>query len=282
MRVLVAFLAACAVLGGSSDAGAADLLERVQAGEPVTIGYNNAAPWAYLSDAGEVTGYDPEVLRHLLGELGGGQIEGQLMEFGALINGVRSKRIEVIATGMYVRPSRCEQVAFTQPVMQAPIALIVRAGNPRGLTTYTDFLDEPDAVLAVVTGTVEAVDAKRFGLAKDQIARYSHFSDAVLAVQTGRADAAINVWLTARYAAKNWPEHYELEVTDPIHEVQGENVANHAAFAVHPDAQDFVQAINRRIDDFLGSREHRRIMDRFGVRKANLPTKSTDALCSGG
>lgn len=280
VRVLVAFFAVCAALGSGAAAKSADLLERVRTGEPVTIGYNNAAPWAYLSDSGEVTGYDPEVLRHLLAELGGGQIEGRLREFGALINGVRSKRIDVIATGMYVRPNRCRQVAFTQPVMQAPVALVVPAGNPRGLTTYTDFLDQPHAVLAVITGSVEAADAERFGLAEDQIASYSHFSDAVLAVQTGRADAAINVWLTARFAAKRWPEHYDLEVTDPIHEVQGETVAHHAAFAVHPEAQEFVAAINREMQDFMGSPEHRRIMERFSVRDANLPTKTTEELCS--
>lgn len=276
--VLTVCLVSCLAVAAAGRASA-DLLDRVKSNEPITIGFSNVAPWAFVDETGALTGHGPEILRHVLSQMGAGKLRGQIMEFGGLINGVRSGRIDIAASGIFVRPDRCRVVRFTTPTMQAPIGFIVPEGNPLGLDSYADFRERPDAVLAVTAGTVEAAYAKQFGLADRQIARFDHISDASLAVHTGRADAAAALWLSARFAAKRWPDDYGLEVSEPLYEVDGTSVSGHTAFAVHPDEHRFVEAVNARLKEFIGTPEHLALVEPFGIGKANLPTKSTAELC---
>lgn len=279
--VLLALLVFGAALPGMAPASA-DLLSKVRSGEPVTVGFTNAPPHAYIDDSGRLVGHGVKILRHALSKMGGGQVEGQILEFGALINGILSRRIDIAASGIFVLAKRCEQVAFTTPTLRDPFGFVVPEGNPLKIETYADLRAQPDATIAVTAGTLEAAYAREAGLDERQIRRFAQTSDAFLAVRTGRADAAAALYLSVSYAAQNWPEDYGLQVTPPIEQVAGESIVGHAAFMVHPDEQAFVEAVNRHIRDYLESPDYLDDMQRFGVSEANLPRKSTEELCRGG
>ena len=62
-------------------------------------------------------------------------------EFGSLIPGLNSQQFDVVSAGMYINPSRCEQVLFSDPEYQMLDAFIVRKGNPKNLHTYEDIAE---------------------------------------------------------------------------------------------------------------------------------------------
>ena len=61
-----------------------------------------------------------EVLKAVLKRMGIGETVGVLTEFQSLIPGLLADRFDVTA-GMYVRPNRCAQILFTNPLRQARV-----------------------------------------------------------------------------------------------------------------------------------------------------------------
>ena len=85
--------------------------------EAVRIGYANEAPFAYYDNAtGKLTGESVEVTRYLLKEVGISRVEGVITEFASLIPGLKARRFDIIAAGMYINPRRCEQISFSEPI----------------------------------------------------------------------------------------------------------------------------------------------------------------------
>ena len=259
----------------------ADLLDRVRAGEPITVGFTNLPPWGYVDDQGRLTGLGPEVLRHVIGQIGPAELDGRILDFGALISGVLSHRIDMTADVMFVRPDRCDRVAFTEPTMRSSIVFIVPEGNPLGITTYTHFFDHPEARVAATAGTAEGDLAREVGLPDRQIALFPQATDAILAVRTGRVYALAELGLAARYYLSQMPPDHGLEITAPILEVAGRSVSGHAAMVVHPDETRFLEAVNAELERFVGTPEHLALVRPFGVNEDAMPVLSTDELCAG-
>ena len=175
---------------------------------------------------------------------------------------------------------RCEQVAFSEPLSQMPLAFIVKSGNPMDLNKYEDFLAKNDAKLAATTGTTESLLAVQAGIPDDQVLLFDQTSDAILAVHAGRADAAAELLIGAKFAAANWPDHFDLQVADPIYEVNGVAVSGHTAFVLHPDETEFLNELNNQLSAFVGSEEYMSIVEKYGFDSSTLPTKSTAEVCS--
>ena len=108
----------------------AGLLDKIKSGSPLIVGFTNMAPWAYINKSGNLVGMEPEILEILLKKLGGREIRGIVIEFNALINGVKTKRIDIASAGIFIRPDRCGQVGFSEPLAQVPLAFIVQKEIP--------------------------------------------------------------------------------------------------------------------------------------------------------
>src|SRR5690606_22100948 len=66
---------------------------------------------------------------------------------------------------------------------------LVKKGNPKGLNSYEDVKNDPDAKLGVVVGAIEAEYAAKVGIPSSQIVVFPDAVSALAGVEGGRADA---------------------------------------------------------------------------------------------
>jgi polar amino acid transport system substrate-binding protein len=257
-------------------------LQRIQRAGVVRVGYANEAPYAYMDeDAGRLTGEAPEIARVVLNEMGVERVEGVLTEFGALIPGLKAKRFDIIAAGMYILPKRCREIAFTAPTYRIGEAFLVKAGNPLGLHSYEDLAAHPDARLGVVAGAVELAYARASGVPDERIAVLPDAPSAVAAVQAGRVDAYAGTALTVQdMLGKAGDDGIERAAPfkDPV--IAGERVSGYGAFGLRQGDTALLAAFNERLHAFIGSPEHLALVKPFGFTRAELPGEMTAArLC---
>ena len=148
-----------------------DALRRLRKTGVVRIGYAVEAPFAILGERGEVTGEAPEIARHVVERLGISRIEWHQMELGSLIPELRAGRIDVIASGLFITPERSEKVLFSRPTMAVRQAMLVTAGNPRGLGSYREMAGRSDIAAAVLAGSIEDMLMTRLGVADARLLR---------------------------------------------------------------------------------------------------------------
>lgn len=268
---------AIAVTGLSAPASAQDALENARASGFIRVGFANEAPFGFATPDGKLTGEAPEVARAVLARLGIEQVDGVLTEFGSLIPGLMAGRFDIIAAGMFVNPRRCEQVQFSEPSYGIGQAMLVTAGNPRGIKDYSSFAENRDLRLAVMAGAVEGGYAKESGVADGQLVTLPDQASLVSAVKAGRADAAA---LTALSIAGMAAANEGLESTPPFGEVAGKSVKGHGAFAFRKADTALYEAFNEELKKFLGTPEHIALVTPLGFGEGYLPNMTTAELCT--
>src|SRR3954451_18044040 len=257
---------------------AASTLERAKADGYIRVGFANEAPFGYATPDGKLTGEAPEVAKAVLAKIGIRQVDGVLTEFGSLIPGLKAGRFDIIAAGMFITPKRCAEIAFSEPSYGIGQAMLVKAGNPKGIKDYSSIKGNPDLKLAVMAGAVEVGYAKDAGVPQDQLVILPDQSSLLAAVQSGRADAAA---LTALSIADMAKKGEEVESTKPFGEVAGKSVKGHGGFGFRKDDKALYTAFNDQLKKFIGSPEHIALVEPFGFGKDYLPNKTMEQLCKG-
>src|SRR3546814_10610186 len=82
------------------------------------------------------------------------EVDFEVSDFGALINGINAGRFDVIAAGMFINPERAQQVAFADPDYCATTGFAVPEGNPDGLADFQSVIDT-GVTIGVLRGAVE-------------------------------------------------------------------------------------------------------------------------------
>lgn len=280
---LAGLLGVCCSAGCRNDrATDENTLERIRREGVVRIGYANEAPFAYFDEkTGRLTGEAPEIARVLLSRMGIERIEGVLTEFGSLIPGLKAKRFDVIAAGMYILPERCREISFTNPTYKVGEAFLVQAGNPLDLHGYQDVANHPEARIGVVAGAVELSYARAIGIPSDRIAVLPDPPSAVAAVRSGRVDAYAGTRLTIGDMLSKLGEG-AVEQAEPFQgPVIGGRVANgFGAFGVRKEDVALLNAFNEGLRSFIGSAEHLALVKPFGFTEAELPgDAAAETLC---
>jgi polar amino acid transport system substrate-binding protein len=248
----------------------------------VRVGFANESPFAY-SEAGKLTGEAPEIARRVLARMGVAEVKGVLTEFGSLVPGLRAKRFELIAAGMYVTPERCRQVAFSEPTYCVSEALLVRQGNPLGLHSYEDIAKHQTARLGVTRGTAEHGYAERLGISSERIVIFPDPPSALSGLASARIDAFAGTALTVNELLRKLGVQSQLEraspFTDPV--IGGKAARGCGAFVFRPSDAALRDAFNRHLARFLGSKAHLELVSPFGFTAAELPGPgdTTESLC---
>jgi polar amino acid transport system substrate-binding protein len=270
--------AAGAIGGGARMAFAETTLERAKEQGFIRVGFANEAPFGYATPDGKLTGEAPEVAKAVLARMGIAQVDGVLTEFGSLIPGLKAGRFDIIAAGMFINPKRCAEIAFSEPSYGIGQAMLVSAGNPKGVQDYSTFAGNGDLKLAVMAGAVEVGYAKEAGVGEGQLVILPDQSSLLAAVQAGRADGAA---LTALSIADMAKKGDGVESTTPFGEVAGKSVKGHGGFGFRKEDTDLYEAFNSELKSFLGTPEHIALVEPFGFGKDYLPNKTMEQLCTG-
>lgn len=273
-------LVVCAVAAGvtvHAQAFAENSLERAQKNGFIRVGFANEAPYGFATSSGKLTGEAPEVARAVFAKLGIKQIDGVLTEFGALIPGLKAKRFDVIAAGMYINPKRCKQILFSEPSYGIGQAFLIKEGNPKKLKDYASIAGDGNLKLAVLSGAVEGGYAKSSGVKRTQLVSLPDQASMVKAVQAGRVDAAA---LSALSIAGMAQKVDGLISTAPFGTVAGRSVKGHGGFGFRKEDTALRDAFNAELKKFLGSKEHLDLVTPLGFGEGYMPNKTMTELCA--
>ncbi len=258
-------------------------LARIQREGVIRVGYANEAPYAYMdSGTGTLTGEAPEIIRHVMKELGVTKVEGVLTEFGALIPGLQANRFDVIAAGMYITPERCGQIAFSNPTYTIGESFVVPKGNPLGLSSFESIASHDTATIGVMAGAVEHGYAKKLGIPTERIIVFPDNISGLDGVRSGRVDAFAATSLTVQdLLKKSTSDDVERAApfTDPV--IDGESVRGYGAFGFRTSDTALRDEVNGILQDYIGSDAHLELVRPFGFTELNTPGDVTAAdLCA--
>jgi polar amino acid transport system substrate-binding protein len=254
---------------GDEAAAGGDLLAQLQEEGSITVGIANEEPYGFEDAEGNITGEAPEVARVVLEELGIGEIDAQIVDFGSLIPGLQAGQFDMIAAGMYITAERAEQILFTDPDYCVGEAFAVEEGNPLGLTDFRSVAETPEATIAVLSGAVEEGYAATAGVPEEQIELFTDVNAQYDALQAGRVDAVTGTVLTI----KNQVEDREgFEVTEsffPLDE-DGEEILGCGGFGFREDNQALRDAFNEELNRLQEEGELLPIIAGFGFAEEDI------------
>jgi His/Glu/Gln/Arg/opine family amino acid ABC transporter permease subunit len=165
-------------------------------GTPLRVGVSaTREPFNFVDKDGRVTGHDGELARIIAAKLHR-PIEFTNMKFMALIPALQSGKVDVIVTGMTATKERSKFVDFSQPYFENSQVMIVKAPGgaadqaQTGAGKLVSAGDLKDKKIGVLLGSAHDTYAiKTYPNAK--VLHYGTAADIVLAVKTGKVDAAL-------------------------------------------------------------------------------------------
>lgn len=257
-------------------------LERIQREGVIRVGFANENPYAFAQPDGTLTGEAVEVAREVFDRMGIAEMEGVLTEFGSLIPGLQAGRFDAITAGMYVNPTRCEQVLFADPEYTIGDALLVPAGNPLNLHSYEDIAANPDVTVGTGAGYLENDYMTAVGVSEDQITNFPDDPSGFAGLQAGQIDA----WTGTRPTLLQMLEDAGtdgFELADPFDQpvINGESVLNYGAAAFRYEDETLRQEFNLHLEEIKAEGMLIELIGQFpGFDEGALPgdTKAED-LC---
>lgn len=162
-----------------------DLLSRIQERGTIVVGLEGDwAPWSYVGEDDELTGYDVEVAKAIADKLG---VELQIVpgEWDGLFAGMDAGRYDLVINGVEVTEDRAEKYDFADPYAYIRTALIVRGDND-DIHTFEDLKGKKTAnsIASTYMNLAESYGATCYGVAT--------LDETLTMVLQGRVDATLN------------------------------------------------------------------------------------------
>ncbi|SON55617.1 putative amino-acid ABC transporter-binding protein precursor [Hartmannibacter diazotrophicus] len=277
-RILKGIFAGCvaALMAATTSASAGPLMDRINAGEPIRIGFANEIPFAYPADDGSPKGFVNVFTIAVLKKMGYDKIEPVQTEWGGLIPGLKANRFDIITGGMNILKSRCENVAFSEPMAKVGDGFVVAAGNPKKITDYKSIADS-GAIMVTGAGYSNIEAAKAAGVPEANIMQVPGPTEILAAVKAGRADAGAGTYFTVKQLADTTDG--ALEASDP--DAMPEDSFNWAGIGFRKDDQDFLDKFNAAEKEYLGTPDMLAAVAEYGYGKGSLPGDvTTDWVCA--
>jgi polar amino acid transport system substrate-binding protein len=285
-RAAMLCLALASGLVIASSAGAETTLEKVESTGTIRLGFTNEAPFAYATPEGELTGVVIEVLHKIFDRMGVKDFDGGLTTFGGLIPGLKAKRFDLVTSSIYIKPDRCKQVAFAEPLYVLGDGIAVKTGNPRGIHSYQDVAKDPAIKLAYTVGGTGITDnAKAMGVRPDQLVPVPDDPSGYAAVRAGRVDGYANPATILQAELQALGPGAGLERASPFAQpiIDGKPHYGFASVAVRLEDQDLLAEINKNLAELRGTPDFTAIMRKYGFTKDDMipPGVTTAKICAG-
>lgn len=260
-------------------------LQKIKALNTVRLGFTNEAPFAYTTPDGQLTGVVIDVLRPIFLKMGVQDFDGGLTTFGSLIPGLKAGRFDLVTSSIYIKPERCAQVAFAEPLYVLGDGVAVKAGNPKDIHSYEDVARDPSLKLAYTVGGSGITDnAKAMGVRDEQLVAVPDDPSGYAAIKAGRVDGFANPATILESELRSLADA-GLERASPFQQpvVDGKPRYGFASFAVRLEDQDLLAEINRHLAELRAAPEFAAILNKYGFTKDDMvPDGVTTAkICAG-
>ena len=265
------------IMLSSFTVSAQSLSEKVASGEKPSLGFATAVPWGYPGENGEPLGFVNAIALTILEEMGINEVDTSVNEWAGLIPGLNAGRYDIITGGMYILKSRCENIDFSDPIGYFGDAMMVPAGNPKGIHNYEDVV-RTGATLVTGIGfnTVEA--AKKYGVPDSQMLLVDGEVGILAAMNAGRADVAVHTVFSVQ-------EHVEIsegkfEQTDATK--MPKEVMNVVGIGFRKSDSDFKEKFNAALAKVIGGEKWMSSTAEYGYTAAQLPPEgfTTEYACA--
>jgi polar amino acid transport system substrate-binding protein len=265
------------IIFSSFSISAQSLSEKVAAGANPSLGFATAVPWGYPGENGEPLGFVNAIALTILEEMGINEVDTSVNEWAGLIPGLNAGRYDIITGGMYILKSRCENIDFSDPIGYFGDAMMVPAGNPKGIHNYEDVV-RTGATLVTGIGfnTVEA--AKKYGVPDSQMLLVDGEVGILAAMNAGRADVAVHTVFSVQ-------EHVEIsegkfEQTDATK--MPKEVMNVVGIGFRKSDSDFKEQFNAALAKVIGGEKWMSSTAEYGYTAAQLPPEgfTTEYACA--
>ena len=235
--VLAVFMLASVLTMAVSAKGSDDLLKTIQERGTIIVGLEGDwAPWSYVDENDELTGYDVEVAKAIANKLG---VEIQIVpgEWDGLFAGMDAGRYDMVVNGVEVTEERADKYDFSTPYAYIRTALIVKGDND-SIKTFEDLKGKKTAnsIASTYMNLAESYGATCYGV--------STLDETLTMVLQGRVDATLNAIVSfTDYMAQHPDSNLKVVATTE----ESSNVA--IPMRKGDETASLREAVNKAIDE---------------------------------
>lgn len=235
--MLAVFMLASVLTMAVSAKGSDDLLETIQERGTIIVGLEGDwAPWSYVDENDELTGYDVEVAKAIADKLG---VEIQIVpgEWDGLFAGMDAGRYDMVVNGVEVTEERADKYDFSTPYAYIRTALIVKGDND-SIKTFEDLKGKKTAnsIASTYMNLAESYGATCYGV--------STLDETLTMVLQGRVDATLNAIVSfTDYMAQHPDSNLKVVATTE----EASNVA--IPMRKGDETASLREAVNKAIDE---------------------------------
>ncbi|MDR1827382.1 MAG: ectoine/hydroxyectoine ABC transporter substrate-binding protein EhuB [Methylobacteriaceae bacterium] len=279
-RILAISLAAwLTALPASADS----LLDKAKSNGQFVAGIANEQPYGYIATDGTITGANVELLRTILKALGSTNLDMPIVEWGALVPGLSSKRFDIIGAGLFITKERCKVIGYSDPVTRSGGAFVVKKGNPLNLHSLKDVAANAKARLGTQNGSNQVVEVKNAGIPDANVVLFNKDTEALAALQADRVDAIYfpDAEVIALLKRMNADDIERAMPFEQILDADGNPTYNYHAYGLPKGDQEFIDAFNVELARLRKSGELLKLLQEFGYTADELPPEDLTAakLC---
>ncbi|MBY3383883.1 ectoine/hydroxyectoine ABC transporter substrate-binding protein EhuB [Rhizobium laguerreae] len=270
-----ASLSVLLVMTAAPASAADDKLEQLKEQGFARIAIANEPPFTAVGADGKVSGAAPDVARAIFEKLGIKEVVASISEYGAMIPGLQAGRHDAITAGLFMKPERCNAVAYSEPILCDAEAFALKKGNPLKLTSYKDIADNPDAKIGAPGGGTEEKLALEAGVPRDRVIVVPDGQSGIKMLQDGRIDVYSLPVLSIHdlMAKANDPN---LETVAPV--VNAPVYCDGAAFRKQDAA--LRDAFDVELKKLKESGEFAKIIEPYGFSAKAAMSTSREKLCA--
>lgn len=235
--MLAVFMLASVLTMAVSAKGSDDLLETIQKRGTIIVGLEGDwAPWSYVDENDELTGYDVEVAKAIADKMG---VEIQIVpgEWDGLFAGMDAGRYDMVINGVEVTEERADKYDFSTPYAYIRTALIVKGDND-SIKTFEDLKGKKTAnsIASTYMNLAESYGATCYGV--------STLDETLTMVLQGRVDATLNAIVSfTDYMAQHPDSNLKVVATTE----EASNVA--IPMRKGDETASLREAVNKAIDE---------------------------------
>lgn len=225
------------------------LLDEIKSNGIIRVGTEGTyAPFTFHDESGKLTGFDVELAEEVAKRLG---VKAEFIEtkWDGIFGGLDSKRFDVVANQVTIRPDRLEKYDFSTPYIQARGVLIVNESNT-DIKGFTD-LKGKKAGQTLTSNLAEI--AKTNGA---EIVQVEGFNQSIDLLASNRIDATINDNLSYLDFKKQQPD-------SPIKVVAEADTSDQAGFIFNKGNPELVDAVNSILEEIKADGTYLKISQKW-------------------
>jgi len=281
--LLNAGLAASTVALTPAIAWADATLDRIKSTGKVGVGIANEKPYGYVDTDGRVLGSFPDAILAALTPYGVKSLQPEIVEFNALIPGLNAGRFDIIGAGMYIRPKRCEAIAFSNPLTRLGYGFAALKGNPKNVHSIADVAKNPNAVVGTQNGSAQVEELQKAGVPSKQVVLFTNATEALAGMKASRCDVIYFPSLELNEVLKTANDPAVERVADfkQVIDEHGDPDYGYSALGLRQADKDLKAALDSEIAKMMASGKMLEIIAKYGYGKDELPTPNDTAerLC---